>query len=55
MTRNFEFSTLNVRNDTSYTVGIIAAHESLKKYEVVDQAIRAQYPKYFKNYYLNDD
>jgi hypothetical protein len=48
MSRNFYFTTVNVKNNTSRTIGIIAAIESKKIYEVIDQAIRSQYPAYFE-------
>jgi hypothetical protein len=48
MSKNFDFTTVNVKNATSYTIGIIAAMESKKIYEVIDQAIRSQYPTYFE-------
>jgi hypothetical protein len=48
ISKNFDFTTVNIRNDTSYAIGIIAALERRKIYDVVDQAIRTQYPKYFE-------
>jgi len=39
---------LNIKDETSYKIGLIAATENMKIYEVVEEAIRAKFPKYYE-------
>jgi len=49
MNKKKGFSTLNIKDETSYTIGLIAATENMKIYEVVEEAVKAKFPKYFEN------
>lgn len=48
MTNYPGYRTLNIKKETSYTIGIIAANEHKKIYEIVEEAVREKYPKYFE-------
>lgn len=41
------FASLSAKEDVVYKIGIIAATEKLNVYEVVEQAVKAKFPKYF--------
>jgi hypothetical protein len=43
------FLSLNAKMNVVKTIGIIAATNRLKNYEVVEMGIRAKFPEYFDN------
>jgi len=46
---NQAFRTLSAKEETVKMIGIIAATEDSTIYAIVDQAIRATFPKYYTN------
>jgi hypothetical protein len=48
------FASMSVKEDTVRMIGIIAANEDMKLYAVVNKAIRATFPKYYKKLELNN-
>jgi len=44
------YRTLNINKEISYTIGIIAANEHKKIYEIVEEAVKEKYPSYFKKH-----
>jgi hypothetical protein len=47
------FLSINAKKDVVNTIGVIAATNRLKNYEVIELGIRAKFPEYFGNQSLN--
>jgi len=43
------FLSLNAKKEVVKTIGIIAASNRLKNYEVIEMGIKAKFPDYFDN------
>lgn len=44
------FASMSVKEETVKMIGIIAAIEGRKHYEIVDIAMKATFPKYYKKF-----